>query len=233
MTLSFRRLLPVFGIFVFSAAAHAQRIDSPYRFLDTSQELGAFATHISTDVGAIGLGPESGTGFGGRFGIKVTGPFSIDVEGMYLPSQRAILDTVIVATGADSAYKQIGTANSNLVIGTAAMRFNLTGNRTWHGVAPFLAFGGGAVIETAKDKEAIELAPLDARYEFGTSFAGLFGAGIAIFPTQRLAIRVDGRNLLWKIKGPAALLRGTFGKTMPADEWVHNLSLSAGVSVHF
>ena len=59
------------------------------------------------------------------------------------------------------------------------------------------------------------------------------GAGLEYFPTDRVSIRIDGRTVLWKIKTPAALLRGPLGATMPADEWVNNITTSAGVSIHF
>lgn len=192
-------------------------------------EAGPFFAHIKTDLGAVGLGHKSGNGYGGRFGIALSGPFTIDVEGLYFPSSHAVLDTLVV----DSAYKQIGTAKSDLLMTTAALRFNLTGGRTWHRVLPFLSFGGGGIFEVSKDKAAIETAPLNARYNFGTSFAGLIGAGIEVFPTDRLAIRVDGRNMLWKVKTPVALAGGSIGTSLPATEWVHNIALSAGVAIHF
>jgi hypothetical protein len=185
--------------------------------------------HISADRGSVGLGAKSGPAYGVRYGIRLGSAFQIDVDGMYFPTEHAVLDTAVV----DSAFKQIGTASQTLVVATLAMRLNLTGARTWHGLQPYVVFGGGGVIEAKKDKAAIETAPVDARFAFGTSFAGVFGGGFELFPTNRLAIRVDGRNILWKVKTPAALARGALGVTMPADEYVQNPTVSAGISIHF
>ncbi|MGQ0814534.1 MAG: hypothetical protein ACT4O1_08710 [Gemmatimonadota bacterium] len=185
--------------------------------------------HISPDEGTVGLGSKSGVAFGGRYGIRISGPFTIAAEATYFPTEHAVLDTVVV----DSAFRRIDTADHTLITGTAALRVNLTGPRTWHALQPFLELGAGVTVEADRDEDAVNQAPVEARYEFGTSFAGLLGGGIAWVPTQRLAIRVDGRNLLWKIKTPAALLRGNTGSVIPTDEWVRNLTLSAGLSILF
>lgn len=229
MRATLRFLLSIFAFSLVAAPARAQRIDSPYRFIDTKQEAGAYVGYVSTSKGSSRLGHESGTAYGVRYGIRFSGPFSIDVDAMYFPSKYAVLDTTVT----DSAYTQIGTATSNLAVATAAFRLNLTGSRTWNNLLPYVAFGVGGAIETSKDKDEIEKAPLDARYTFGTSFAGTFGAGIELFPTDRLAIRVDGRNVLWKIKAPAALLRGRLGALTQESEWVNNFTVSAGVALHF
>jgi hypothetical protein len=220
----------LFGLFVLAAApARAQRVDSPYRFVDTSQQAGPFAAYISADEGAVGLGATSGAAFGARYAIRISGPFMLEVETLYFPTERAVLDTVVV----DSAFRKVGTAKQALLVGTAALRLNLTGARTWHGIMPYLSFGGGVTTQLSSDAEDIDVTPLDARLDFGTGFAGTLGAGFEFFPTDRLSLRVDGRNLLWKVNTPAALLRGPLGVTMPKDEWVRNLSASAGISVHF
>jgi hypothetical protein len=148
---------------------------------------------------------------------------------VYFPTEHAVLDSVVV----DSAFQQIGTADQTLLIATAALRFNITGPRTWHGLQPFVVLGAGAVIETSHDKDAVNQAPVDARFDFGTSFAGTLGGGIAWLPSRHLAIRLDGRNVLWKVTTPAALRRGDIGLTMPDDEWVQNFTAAAGVSILF
>jgi hypothetical protein len=225
----FRHLLPIAVVLLAVRAAPAQRITSPYRFIDTKQHAGAFVGTISGGKGAVGLGSKSGPAAGLRYGLGIGGAFMVEAEAVYFPTSHAVLDTVVV----DSAFTQLGTADQTLVVGTAALRLNLTGSRTWHGLQPYALLGGGAVIQARRDRAAVEMAPVDARYDFGTSFAGTLGAGIEVFPSQRLAIRVDGRNLLWKIKTPAALLRSSIGTTLPTDEWAYNLMASVGVSIHF
>jgi opacity protein-like surface antigen len=225
----FRYILPVFGLFALGMPAHAQSISSPYRFLDSSQEAGVFVAHISSDEGTLGLNSSSGLAFGARYAIVLSGPFMIEADVMYFPTRHAVLDTLVV----DSAFSRIGEADHSLVVATAALRLNLTGQRTWNNLQPFLLFGAGGVAEVSKDKDAVNAAPQDARYDFGTSFAGTVGAGVAFVPTTGVAIRLDATNLLWKVKTPAALLRSNLGRPIPTDEWVQNLTFSAGVSIFF
>ena len=224
--------IPVFlvsGLLAGIQPAEAQRITSPYRFQETSQEIGGYAGYVSSEKGSVGLGAKSGVAYGARFAIRLGGPFMVEAEALYFPTSHAVLDTVVV----DSAFQEISSADQTIVAATAAMRFNLTGPRTWNGIMPFVLAGVGVAAQTDSDTEEVEKAPTDARFDFGTSLAGVLGAGIGIFPSKHLSIRIDGRNLLWKVKTPAALLRGDFGRTMPQDEWVQNLSASAGVSIHF
>ena len=225
----FRYFLPVFGILALGVPAHAQSIDSPYRFLDSSQEAGVFGAHISTGESSLGLHSSSGVAFGVRYAIVLSGPFMIEADVMYFPTRHAVLDTLVV----DSAFSRIGEADHSLVIGTAALRVNLTGQRTWNNLQPFILFGAGGVAEVSRDKDAVNTAPQDARFEFGTSFAGKVGAGVAFVPTGGVAIRLDASNLLWKVDTPAAFLRGNIGRPIPTDEWVHNLTFTAGVSILF
>jgi hypothetical protein len=224
-----RIILPVLGLLTLGQPVSAQRIASPYRFLNTSQEAGVFITQINPAEGTVGLGSESGPAYGVRYSIQVSGPFMLEGEGMYFPTSHAVLDTAVV----DSAYRVIGTADHAIASGTAALRVNLTGQRTWHRVQPFVHFGVGFALEASRDQDAVNLAPESARYEFGTTFAGLLGAGISWVPTERLAVRLDARNLLWKIKTPAGLQTSATGRLMPADEWVQNIGLSAGISFLF
>lgn len=225
----FRRFLPLFALLASALPAQAQRIDSPYRFVEPAQEAGAFVAHISTAKGTLGLGSQSGVAAGVRYGIRISGPFMIEAAVAYFPTEYAVLDTIVV----DSAYRRIGTASSKLITGLASLRLNLTGPRTWNSLQPFLLFGVGGVVEASRDNDAVNAAPADARYKFGTSFAGSLGAGVAIIPAQNLAIRLDGQNLLWKVKTPAGLTRGDLGIAIPRDEWLQNFAASVGVSILF
>lgn len=214
-----------------AASAAAQRIDTPYRFFDQTQAAGLAIAYISTDQGSVGLGPESGVAYGGRYHIRLSGPFFIEGEALYFPTTRAVLDTSIVAT--DSTFERVGEADMAIALVQASLRFQLTGQRTWHGMLPFILLGAGLALEAQDDDEADEAVPSEARFDFGTTFAGQLGAGIEVFPARGLAIRIDARNILWQLKTPQALQLRDTGRTLPAEEWTNNITASVGISIHF
>src|SRR5512143_2667918 len=81
-----RYFLPFLGVVAAALPVHAQRITSPYKFIDSSQELGGFAAHVNADKGAAGLGSESGMAYGARYGLRFSGPLMVDVGVMYFPT---------------------------------------------------------------------------------------------------------------------------------------------------
>lgn len=226
-----RRTSWFLAVFMLLAAgpAFAQRIDTPYRFFEEKQAAGVTVGYISTDKGSLGLGPESGIAFGGRYHIRLSGPFFVEAEALYFPTTRAVLDTAVV----DSAFRNVGEATTALAFLNASLRFQITGQRTWHGILPFVLLGAGLGLEAKDDDEADQAVPGEARFDFGTTFAGQLGAGIEIFPAERLAIRVDARNMLWQLKTPQGLLDADLGRTVATEEWTNNLTATVGISIHF
>jgi opacity protein-like surface antigen len=211
--------------------AAAQRIDSPYRFLDHGQHVGVYAGHVSAGAGRLELGPQPAQLFGARWALRVSGPFSVGAEVGYMPTTRTVRDTVFVA--ADSMFRTVGETNMNLLSLMANLHFSITGPRTWHMLRPFATLGGGAVMDLAgAAPEEAEMAA-GMRYDFGTSFAGHFGAGVEWFPSQRVSVRLDARNMLWKLGIPEAFLLTEAGRNTPRSEWENNFALLAGLSFHF
>ena len=221
--------IPGVLLLVAAGSASAQRIDTPYRFHDETQAIGAAVAYISTDRGSVGLGPESGVAFGARYHIRLSGPFFVEAEALYFPTTRAVLDSTVV----DSAFQQVGEADLAIALVQGSLRFQFTGQRTWHGILPFLLLGAGVAIQAQDDDTADEDVPAEARFDFGTTFAGQIGAGIEIFPVQRLALRIDVRNILWQMETPQALLEHDIGRTLPQEEWTNNVSASLGISIPF
>lgn len=222
------RLFIVAGSLVLSAtAAAAQDIASPYRFIDRSQHVNAFVGLVETDPGTLNLGPESGMAYGGRYGIRLSGPFVIEAQAALFPTSRAVQDTVVSAT--DTAVVEIGEADLTLGVASAALRFDITGPRTWHRLMPFALLGVGAAF-TLSDEDGVdsELDP-DIRYEFGTRLLGELGLGVEWFAADRLTLRFDARNMLWRVNAPLGLQQ----LDAPNEEWVQNFLLSAGVSFRF
>jgi Outer membrane protein beta-barrel domain len=211
------------------ADAASQTIPSPYRFLETSQSVGATGGYVLTSDGALQLGPASAAYFGGRYNIRISGPFSAEGELAFMPSTRMVWDTV----AGDTTREVIGEADMSLLVAKAGLRFNLTGPRTWRSLQPFVLVGGGIAIDIAGDSPAEEDLPEDMRFDFGTSFAGHIGGGVELFLSDGLSLRADARNVLWKINTPEGFLANDRGRLLPGDEWSQNFLLSAGIAIHF
>jgi hypothetical protein len=223
-------LLFVAAVFaLLPASAAAQRIDSPYRFVEHRQTLSLIGAHIDTEVGAVGLGPQAGNAFGVRYGIRFGGPFSGEVDVFAVPTTRVVKDTVLVM----GEFREHGEANATLLAAIGSLRFNLTGARTFYGIQPHVIFGGGAVLNLNGSEPLDEEVPQDARFRFGTSFAGQFGGGAEWFVTDRLSLRGDARAVLWRLRTPDAFRLGGRADDFPADEWTRNTYFGLGVGYHF
>jgi hypothetical protein len=223
-------LILVLSLLSASGPAIAQGIDSPYRFIGSRQAAMAFAGYLSTGKGALDLGPASGPIFGARYGITISGPFALEGDVGYFSRTRAVYDTV----PGDTTRQAIGDADMSLAIATGSLRFNLTGPRTYHSLLPYLIFGAGVAVNVASDQAPDTELPGDVRFDFGTSFIGQLGGGIEWFAGDRFGIRLDARNILWKLKTPRAfLIKGEQARLLPADEWAQNLSLTAGLVFRF
>jgi hypothetical protein len=220
----------LFWLAVTAGTAAAQEIDSPYRFLDAKQAAMVFGGYMAAGEGTLGIGPKGGPIFGARYNIMISGPFALEGDLGWFPSTRAVMDTV----PGDTTRRSIGEVDMALVIASAALRFNLTGPRTWHGLMPYLVFGAGAAFNTSGDQEPDSELPSDVRLDFNTSFLGEIGGGIEWVMGERFGFRLDARNLLWKLKTPRAfLIKGEQARLLPADEWAQNFSLTAGLVFRF
>jgi hypothetical protein len=212
--------------------ADGQQIRSPYRFIDTSQFGGISTGQVFAAPGRLHTGPDDGPMIMARWGLRVSGPFAVGAQVGYMPSTRIVRDTVFVTP--DSVYRALGEADINVLTVLGNLRFNVTGSRTWNNLQPFALFGAGAAMDLAGTSPADTLVqPVDARFDFGTSFAGQVGAGVEWFPSARFSARIDAHNVLWKLKVPEAFGRTERGENFPSSEWEQNFVLSAGLSFHF
>jgi hypothetical protein len=207
----------------------AQTITSPYRFVETSQSVGVYAGYANTGMGTLNLGPESAPIFGARYGLRVSGPFSVEGDVSLLSSTRMVWDTV----PSDTALRNVGEADLRLLTVLAALRFDITGPRTWHGLQPFVTLGGGLGFDLAPTAPADEELPEDVRFDLGTRFVVLAGGGIETHFFGRVTARVDGRTLLWKLNTPDPFLLGEPGLYRPSDEWTQNFLITGHIAFRF
>ncbi|MEJ2215039.1 MAG: hypothetical protein P8099_00350 [Gemmatimonadota bacterium] len=214
--------------------AQAQRITSPYRYIDQNQALTVQATYIHTNRGMLDLGPESGMAYGLAYTLRLGGPFNLNLAASYFPTRRAVMDTipadsVTLANDPLASVTKIGENKLGLAILTAVVRFDVTGPRTYHGLMPFVIFGGGLARQVTESGIADIHLISARRYHFGALFVGQIGGGMDLFLTRHVTARLDVRDMFWRIHIPSAFQR----EPIPAKEWVQNLHSSLGLSWRF
>ncbi|MBR9988685.1 MAG: outer membrane beta-barrel protein [Gemmatimonadetes bacterium] len=231
------KLRPAFCIMAALAAttsarpAAAQSIDSPYRFLDHSQFGSVWGGYAAPSDGRIGNGPQAGPIFGIAWALRVSGPFALNVDAGYMPSTRTVRDTAYNA--AESMYESLGEADIKLLTVMGNLRFNFTGARTWNAMQPFFIAGAGVAVNLAGGSSIEADLPSNARFSFGTSFAGQLGVGADWYPSSRVSVRVDARDMFWKLPVPEAFLLTENGAGLSRSDWEQNFALAAGLSIHF
>ncbi len=204
-------------------SAIAQTIPSPYRFIEEKQEVGLFAGYMSAGTGRFGYGPSGGTLFGARYGVELSGPLALEAAVGVLRGTRDVINPA-----RPEGDRVIGEADVRLTMIDGRLRLGATGNRTWHGINPFLLIGGGVAFDSGVRSAAETLLDPDEGYKFGTKFFATMGPGVRWFATRRFALRTDAVFSLWQLKTPAGFGDPTLGLSDVAEsEWVSGLSATA------
>jgi hypothetical protein len=219
-------------ISVASSTAAAQTIPSPYTFVEHSKEWTLLGGTSFNNAGALGLGPQDAPVVGGRFAVGFGGALGLDVTGTLFLASRDVLD---VTRPEDD--RVLGSSDISVGMLDARLRLNLTGQRAWHGLQPFVAFGGGVAASggTSRQVELLNDLPLEQWYSFGTRFAASFGTGANYFISDKISLRFDAFMTLWKIATPIGWLtvdNNPDGQN-PDGEWVSAKSLLLGASWRF
>ncbi len=217
----------------------AQRIPSAYRFIETTQEAGPSMFTVTPRAGIFGFGPGGGRILGSYYQVRVGGPFSIQGNLGYLPTTRDVIDP-----RRDEGDRKIGEADVTMGTADVRLQFTLTGPRTWYRLAPYLFAGGGIAMDFAPDQDIDMVLEEDDRFSFGPSFLGSFGAGIKLFPIDRISVRAEGIVTYWKVNTPRGFLRtdrpllpppeGSDEPEIPADGfWSVGRGFSLGIGWRF
>ena len=229
LDMRFVALSILYSIAVASAPAAGQTIPSPFAFIEYSHEWAVFFGKSDINPGQLGLGPQDATMGGGRYSAAFGGAMSVDLSGTMFASTRDVLD---VSRPEDD--RVLGSEDLDIFLFDVRLRLNLTGGRTWHGLQPFIAFGGGVAVpfSVSHGFEISGLMPNDEWYVFGTRFTGAFAGGTSYHVSDKLSFRLDGMMNLWKIATPVGWLTvdaDPLGEN-PQGEWVSAKSITLGAS---
>jgi hypothetical protein len=205
----------------------AQSIPSPFAFVEERQEVGPYAGYLSAGTGHFGYGPKGGVVVGGRYGIDLSGPLALEAAGGFVSGTRDVVNPA-----RPEGARVIGEADVLLTTIELRLRLSATGARTWHGLLPFLALGGGIVFDS-EDPSLTETTALEADevFDLGTKFFGTVGPGIKWHVTRSLAVRTDLGFSLWKLDTPPGWGDPQYAiPSVPeSGEWVSSLSLTGSI----
>lgn len=216
----------VFAVSTAGAQVGSLPQNSPYRDVETSQELTLFGGHYSAGKDGLGVAPHSGPLFGIRYEKHVGGPAFITARWSHVNSERLAIDPT--KTGAAA---QLGARNVSLNIYDVSIALNLTGQKSFHHIVPVVNVGIGlAACGCTVDSDP---------YRFGTPFAFSFGGGLRYVPGGRFQLRLDWNDYLYQIKYPAAYFENPTGAgavAAPDQErsfWKNNGAFTLGASLLF
>src|SRR5262245_20558549 len=202
---------------------------SPYQDLRYGQFLSATAGYMFGDGGRLGIGPHDGPTLGFRYDLLADRPLSISINAGWARLNRNYADTSNVA------QRIKGPVEHDVYYADFVAQLNLVGGRTWHHVAPYVNLGLGLAYG--------EKIPQDTSgYKFGTRFYIAPTAGVRVFLSRRLFVRLEARSIFWNLSypqhyqtydpdgfGPARpLLAGA-----PLKEWTAVPLLHAGLGYAF
>lgn len=201
---------------------------SPYRTLRYGQFVGVNGGWFGGNGGTLGVAPHGGNVLGLRYDFLSSGTVSIGFQGSV-----AWLNRIIIDPNFPIEFAVKDTVSNRTAIGEAILQFNLTGGKSWHGVAPYISAGLGAVLA---GKTPADSSGFGFRFQIGVTP----GLGARIFLGERLFLRLEARNTFWQVKYPPSFRVSPANDQTkppvllsPSKEWLANGWYSIGLSYAF
>jgi hypothetical protein len=200
--------------------------NSPFRDLESRQEISFFGGRYSAGQDPLGVAPRGGPMYGARYEIHVGGPAFLMARLAHVNSERFPIDPT-----KSGAARQLASQNVSLNLFDLNLVLNLTGQKSFHKIIPVINLGAGVASCGCK----VDPDP----YSFGTPFAFSFGGGLRYVPGGRFQLRVDLGDYLYQLKYPAAyFLTPTTGTAAAGSDqarsfWKNNRAVSVGASLLF
>jgi hypothetical protein len=205
---------------------------SPFRDIATRQSIAFWGGTFSGDRAVAGVGAQSGPMFGFRLRTALSGPIDLMVSSSYVQSKRNVIDAA-----KPESTRVSGPSDYNLVITDIAVGLTLTGLKTWHGLAPYVAFGVGLVTPTHTVIDP-------GGYKAGSGFTFAPTIGVRLRVSRSLMLQVEARDNTIRYEWPNRyffpidangndIVPPVLPTTERNKQLTHNLSLTAGLSYNF
>lgn len=199
---------------------------SPYQDFNYHQDFSLWGGYFGGNTGEAGIGPQSSSIFGVRYGLHIGGPASFAFRIGRASSIRKVLDPTKIGVARD-----LGEVSDPIWIADAGINLALTGQKSYHHFIPEVGFGGG--VATSRN------APDVGGYRFGTGFAIHGTAGLKFVTHGPWGARLDVTDYFWQLSYPGAYFLAPTGGTavlsssQVQNEWTQNAVLSFGITYIF
>lgn len=205
---------------------------SPFRDLTTHQALSVSMGYFGGNTAQPGVGWRSGTLYAGRFDTRLGGPIDLYLSIGFAGSSRLKINTTM-----DSATRTTGPYRKTLIFADLGFVLNLTGAKSWHGLAPYLGVGAGEMFPTRSETDV-------GGYNAGANFTLIPLAGTRFFLGRSLSVRLEVRDYFFRYEWPLRYFSPYDQNNNPITppilpsgskdkQWVHNLGLMVGLAYGF
>jgi hypothetical protein len=197
---------------------------SPYRDLEYTQEWTFFGGYFNPRKDRVGVAPQAGDMYGGRWDLRIGGP-------AYLFGRVATASLAhrVIDPKQPIGKRDVGSVTLPILFTDAGFGMNLTGFKTWHGLVPEVLLGGGTTADLRGRADV-------GKYKFGVPFTLTFGGAVKWVPAGRWQVRADWSNYVYQIRYPETyfLRVGTDDPVLlPGavhSSWYRNSALQLGLS---
>jgi len=163
---------------------------SPYRDITTRQEFTLSAGWFTGNPNDAGVGARPGPMYNFRIGTRLTGSMDLLVNVALVNSSRYVIDPDSPLTS-----RTTGPISYHLVIPDLTLGFNLTGRKTWNGIAPYLGLGVGFEFPT---QSVTDPGGYQAQQNF--TFVPTFGTRVSV--TRSLGLQLEVRDYFLRYEFP-------------------------------
>jgi hypothetical protein len=162
---------------------------SPYRDIPGGGVAVVSVGYLGGTRGSVGVGLSNGATGGLRYEVQF-GAIGASLGLAYGLTTRYVVDPTQPA-----ATRKTAPFDNPVVLADAGLQLQLTGRKTWHGLAPFVGAAIGLAASTRSPRDT-------SGYDFGTKITLAPNVGLRWYPARSISVRTDFRLLLWKLSYP-------------------------------
>jgi len=199
---------------------------SPFHDLTVRQTFTLSGGRFGGNTALAGVGWRAGPLAALRLDTRLSGPMDFYVSFGFAGSSRYKINTQ-----RDTLTRKTGPFKKTLFLTDLGLIVNLTGAKTWHGIAPYVGVGAGWVLPSAAETDT-------GGYSAGSNFILVPALGTRVFFTRSLAARFEVRDYFVRYEWPALYffpvdhngidLPFVLSPGLKDRQWTHNIVLTAG-----